>query len=173
MASDSHADTIFSLSTLGPQTVSMDKNLWLWPDWGCSVPRTRGPGLYGFFLVQHCLAGGELRGPLARPQANGCCCETTERALWLQGRFWRDPSTQCLPLFIYTQQKRMSLLQSAVTRSAHAHAEMFVLIIHKHSLNLNSLLTSAPPVSLWNHNEFPMIQSLHLHSCSSFHSSDS
>lgn len=116
------------------------------------------------------------QGPLARPQGNGCSCETTERALWLWGLFWRDPPAQWLPLFIYTPQKQISLLQSAVTHWAHTHMHaerLFVLIIHKQSLNLNSLLASAALASLWSHNEFPMIQSLRLISRSSFHSSDS
>lgn len=110
------------------------------------------------------------QGGLARPQANGCSSEATERALWLRRWFWRDPPTQCPLLFIYTQQKQKSLLQSAVTQThTHTHPErLFVLIIHKQSLNLNSLLTSATLASVWSDNEFPITQFYSRSSCHSF-----
>ena len=88
-----------------PQRPSMKRQVWLGVSArlqqtgrGCCVPRTSGPRLC--FLVRDLLAGG---GPLAHPQANGCSCETTERALWQWGQLWRDSSTQCLLVFIYIQ----------------------------------------------------------------------
>lgn len=75
---------VFSLSFLGPQTVSMDKNPWLWSDRACSFPRTRGSELFWLFLVQHCLTEGEIRGgwhgpkPMAvppKPQKELCDCD--------------------------------------------------------------------------------------------------
>lgn len=73
-----------------PKSLGMKRQVWLsvsaqlyQTGRGCCVPRTLGP--------------------LAHPQANGCFCETTESALWQWGQLWRDPLTQCLPLFIYSQ----------------------------------------------------------------------
>lgn len=51
----------------------------------------------------------------------------------------------------------------------HTHPErLFVLIIHKQSLNLNSLLTSTTLASVWSYNEFPITQFYSTSSCHSF-----
>lgn len=83
----------------------------------------------------------------------------------------RSTDTMPASIYLYATETDEFASVSSRTLSTHTHAErLFVLIIHKQSLNLNSLLTSAAPASLWSHNEFAMIQSLHLHSRSSFRS---
>lgn len=85
---------------------------------GHEVQNSSGPFWYNTASLK-----GRLGG-LARPQANGCSSEATERALWLRRWFWRDPPTQCPLLFIYTQQKQKSLLQSAVAHTrTHRHIQ--------------------------------------------------
>lgn len=134
---------------------------------GCTIFPEHGVQDSFWFNTEGSSGGGGWGGwhspkPMAvplKPQKELCDCG---------GRFWRNPPTQCPPLFINMQQKQKSLLQSAVTHTrkltqTHTH-------IHKQSLNLNSLPTSATLASVWSHNEFPIKQSLNLYQTSSCHS---
>lgn len=128
---------------------------------GSTLPRWRGAhGATGTAPSQWLL--------LRKPQKELCDCGARFGAI--------HRHNACLYLSIRNRNRRVCFSQQWHVERTHTHAHahrLFVLIIHKQSLNLNSPLTSAAPALLWSRNEFPMIQSLHLHSHSSFHLSDS
>lgn len=114
--------------------------------------------------------GGCWHGPKpmavpAKPQKELCDCGAGFGAIrWHNARLY---------LSVRNRNRRVCFSQQwHFERSYMQKDRRIVLIIHKQSLNLNSLLTSTTPASVWNHNDFIIIWTIHLLSWSSFHSSD-
>lgn len=174
MASDSHADAIFfsehsrpadrqcgqeplALARLRPQCSQNTGSRALRALSGSTLPRWRG-----------------AQGATGTAPSQWLLLRNHRKSFVIAGLVLAR-STDTMPASIYlyaTETDEFASVRSdRLSTHTRTHAErLFVLIIHKQSLNLNSLLTSAAPASLWSHNESPMIQSLHLHSRSSFHS---